>query len=255
MSRIARGGHNGARDLRDFLAGTELALVTRVALERLLSPLRIGALAAAVVASLASGPAFEPPAPDSCLSGATGSISSLEVSGPDETTFTPLADDDVLPFVTGGQGVAMVGVRFRLVGTDVPSCASHETELSLCSMDGDCSSGAVFGAETVPLSTYAEDDGSRTTKPLWLLLDYSYPNPGEQFVLRATVAGADIERTLWFAYRGLDSGPDAGAWGDADAAPSEPDADAAPSESDADAAPSEPDADAAPSEPDAGAME
>jgi hypothetical protein len=111
-----------------------------------------------------------PPPPDSCSSGQTGTVDSLEI-GRDDDVFVAYHDGDTAKVITGGQGSTMMGVRIRLTGT-VPNCLAQTTQYL----------SPAQGMSSDPVKTYAQTDGSFITKPLWI--------PGEfpaTFDLQVTV--------------------------------------------------------------------
>jgi hypothetical protein len=161
----------------------------------------------------ACGPPFIPPEPDRCESAATGGVDLVEVGEADSEPFTPWADEPIVDFVLGGQGTPMLGVRYHLNGPAVPACVVHETRLAQCWQGvTPCAEPTDLAVVSVPIQTYAEPNGSRTTQPLWLVLFGREPAEGESFELAATLAGVTETRTLWRAYR-IDAGPGVDAGG------------------------------------------
>jgi len=109
----------------------------------------------------------------------------------------PLADDDVLPLTTGGQGTDMIGLRIVLTGADVPECMGHETTLT-------GPSGTDWGSSTLPLRTYGRPDGSAVSGELWLFPSYD-AYPGELGTLRTESYGAVFEADVWIDMRRPDT--------------------------------------------------
>jgi hypothetical protein len=121
-------------------------------------------------------PAFgcaAPPGPtvDSCAAAAGGSIDSLELGAGvppafgTDPPFMPLADGDGMTLVHGAQGANMLGFVLRVSGAAAPACLQQQTTVT-------DSAGARVTGSTAPLATYAQPDGTRTTRPLWLPAEY-----------------------------------------------------------------------------------
>jgi hypothetical protein len=114
-----------------------------------------------------------PPAPavDSCAAEPAGSIDTLEIGAGvppafgTEPPFMPLADGDGMKLVHGAQGANMLGFVLRVSGATAPQCLHQQTMVA-------DSAGARVTSSTSPLATYAQPDGTRTTKPLWLPAEY-----------------------------------------------------------------------------------
>ena len=131
--------------------------------------------------SLASGPGPDVPDPDSCASGSSGTLSTIELGTVDEGTFIPLQSGQAVDLVFGGQGGAMVPVRLRLSGSDVPSCLAHMTEVY--------TDGQQIASDNVPVHTYEDDIDTRSTRPMFLVLFASEPAPGQPLEVRTTIGG------------------------------------------------------------------
>jgi hypothetical protein len=140
---------------------------------------RIAVMGAALWFSLASGPGPGVPDPDSCETPGVGTLSTVELGTADEGTFSPLQSGQAVDLVFGGQGGAMVPVRLRLSGSDVPSCLAHMTEVYY--------DGQQIASDSVPVHTYEDDGGARSTKAMFLVLFGSEPAPGQTFEVRTTV--------------------------------------------------------------------
>jgi hypothetical protein len=121
--------------------------------------LLIGALALVPGCIFGSCQNPSPPPADSCTSGRAGAVDSLEI-GDDLDPFTPYHDGDLPHVIVGGQGLTMMGIRLRMRGADVPSCIQQATHYEVGGMD--------TGGSDVAVNTYAEPDGTRVTKPLWM---------------------------------------------------------------------------------------
>ena len=150
-----------------------------------------------------------PTAPDSCTDPGVGAASSLELGQAPAGSFQPLAEGDVVPRVFGSQGGAMITVALRLRG-DVPSCLEQHTEAFVVGQS------EPFEIDSVPRKTYGEADGSRTTREMFLILDYD-TEPGAMVRIVTTAAGLTAERTVHVEFEAPDGGlfdagsPDAGA--------------------------------------------
>ena len=118
------------------------------------------------------GPGAAAPPTDSCATPSGGSIDTLELGGATNTDlaggmspFAPLHDGDGVMLIRGGQGATMIGLVVRVSGASAPTCLGQATAVT----DG---AGARITGATPPLATYAQPDGTRLTKPLWLPADY-----------------------------------------------------------------------------------
>jgi hypothetical protein len=132
---------------------------------------RLSAILLAICA-VGCGPGANAPPPDSCAAPSSGSIDSLEVGAATATElaggsspFSPLHDGDGMTLIRGGQGASMLGFVLRVSGASAPSCLGQSTTVT------DTTGGRVTAA-TPPLATYAQPDGTRLTKPMWLPADY-----------------------------------------------------------------------------------
>ncbi|MGZ3406989.1 MAG: hypothetical protein ACXVAN_11135 [Polyangia bacterium] len=123
--------------------------------------------------ALGCGPgANTPPPTDSCATPSSGSVDAVEIGAASSadlagqhTTFTPLADGDGMSLIYGGQGATMLGFILRVTGASAPSCLGQQTIIS-------DTGGARVTGSTAPLTTYAQPDGTRLTKPIWLPAEY-----------------------------------------------------------------------------------
>lgn len=121
-----------------------------------------------------------PPAPDVCDTPVDGAgVATIEI-GPNEDTFRPFAQNEAVALVQGGQGGSMLPLRLRLTGTSVPECIAQATSVSYDMQ--------TLASDSAPLRTYAESDGSRTTKALFVVLDFG-PQSGSTVVVTVSVGG------------------------------------------------------------------
>ncbi len=133
------------------------------------------------------GPAPLAPRTDSCATPSAGSIDTLELGGATTTDlaggmspFAPLSDGDGVMLIRGGQGATMIGLVLRVSGASAPSCLGQSTVIT-------DSAGARVTSASPPLATYAQPDGTRLTKPLWLPADYP-----STFVVTTTAANQSL---------------------------------------------------------------
>ena len=123
--------------------------------------------------ALGCGPAPNlPPPTDSCAAPSSGSLDSIELGAATTddlagrpTTFAPLHDGDGMTLIRGAQGASMLGFILRVSGAAAPSCLGQQTTVY------DSTGGRVTSTST-PLATYAQPDGSRLARPVWLPADY-----------------------------------------------------------------------------------
>lgn len=163
----------------------------------------------AVIVVSACGPPFDPPDDDTCDSPAAATLTGVQLGDSDEETFTPLTDGAVVQLVSGGQGADMLGVRFRLEGTDIPECITHSSAVT--TPDGEFA----LADNDVPLRTYPVGAGAAETKTLWLILGGSRPTSGATLFVDSTIGGADLHRSLWVDAIGADAMPPPGMFGEA----------------------------------------
>ena len=136
---------------------------------------------------LGCGPGAAAPPTDSCATPSAGSIDSLELGAATTTDlaggtspFAPLHDGDGMTLIRGAQGANMLGFILRVSGASAPACLGQSTTVT------DTSGARVTGA-TPPLATYAQPDGTRLTRPMWLPADYP-----STFVVGVTAAGQSL---------------------------------------------------------------
>lgn len=152
---------------------------------------RIGALFAfACVLGCPPAPNGPPP-PDTCTSPSTGSVDSVELGAASAadlaghpSSFAPLHDGDGVTLLRGGQGATMLGFILRVSGAAAPSCLGQQTAIT-------DPAGARVTGSTAPLTTYAQPDGTRLTKPIWLPADYP-----ATFVVNTSAGGQSVSLQL-----------------------------------------------------------
>lgn len=131
------------------------------------------------------------PEPDECDEASSDAVvASLELGGRDGDTFEPIEEGQTVTPVTGGQGGSMLPVRMRLRGEAVPTCIAQQTTLT-------DAVGNVFLQNATPLQTYSDGEGTRTTRPHYLIFDGS-PDPGDWITLTVEAAGHSAARSVWF---------------------------------------------------------
>jgi len=142
---------------------------------------RTAALAGALWLCAASGPGPNPvPEPDSCEGGGdAGEVTAVSFGGPTEGDFVEWSEGEQVFLTIGGQGTAMLGVRLRLSGPTVPECLAHQTEL--------WADGGRIAGDSIPVHTYDDARGGRTTLPMFLILDGPEPAPGDPIEVRTTI--------------------------------------------------------------------
>jgi hypothetical protein len=57
-------------------------------------------------------------------------LGTFRVDDADGGTFTPLADDDAIPLITGLQGASMIVVRIRIMGATDTACVAQRTDVN-----------------------------------------------------------------------------------------------------------------------------
>ena len=132
---------------------------------------------------------LEPPEPDSCGEAVDGVVDALEI-GPErgyEQSFEPWAASDTAMISSGAQGGDMLGVTLRVTGAAPPACLAQRTRLE---------AGGEVVESSVPLHTYEEPDGSRTTSTLWLVFDGARPPLGSEVDLVAEAGGRAVSSRL-----------------------------------------------------------
>jgi hypothetical protein len=163
-------------------------------------------LLAAPSMGVTCGPGGGPPPPDTCDTAGTTGITSIEIGAPASGAFQPYTDDQIVMYQTGGQGSTMLPVRLRFNGSNLPSCVPESAMVSYA--------GNPIASDANPVKTYAESDGTRTTKPIYLVIGFGAPPIGSQVIVSATVGSLTATRRLWIDQvgsidAGLPAGPDA----------------------------------------------
>jgi hypothetical protein len=125
-------------------------------------------LLAAVALSACPQPPPAPPTTGTCDAPGAGAVSTLEVGYAVELTpdFKALHDGDALRTIWGDQGSEMIPLRLRVAGAAPPACLDQKTTVA-------DEQGAPTSSLSVAVPTFAEDDGSRTTHSLYLVLSHS----------------------------------------------------------------------------------
>lgn len=177
------------RETRDVHRGTPVAVGTGM---RPADLLRTGLLAAAALASVATSP--PPPAapePDRCDPSSAAALEVLELGpgGWDDGEFEAWANGDTTEIIGGFQGGYMTPVRLHVDAATTPSCVPQLTTVRNAA-------GAIIATEDAPLATYAELDGSRTTKTVWLIYNDEIPADGDTITVTTEAGGLTITRTL-----------------------------------------------------------
>lgn len=140
--------------------------------EKKLTLVVLGGLSIAVLLACQCGNPAPPPS-DGCSAPSNGHIDSVEFATPriDSERYSTsaalidlpprmLSANDPVWLINGGQGAAMVPVQLVLRGTDLPSCISHDTQVTV--------DGALAARNRDSVSTYAYENGARITRPIWL---------------------------------------------------------------------------------------
>lgn len=155
------------------------------------------ALLTAVLALCACGPSAGPVPPpmDTCTSPPTAPVDTLligaanpaDLSSGSTSPFAPLHEGDGMTPVRGGQGATMLGFVLSATGASVPSCLDQETVIT----DAD---GFNVTSSLVPLTTYAQPDGTHQTHAEWLPAFYP-----QTFVVSASAGGQTVSLHLHLA--------------------------------------------------------
>lgn len=129
-------------------------------------------------------------ATDTCDTPETGAAVVLELGSVEDGPFSPWADGQVVPAVFGSQGGTMIPVALRLRGPDVPSCVFQDSRvLHYTSLE-------LIDSNSSPVRTYGQDDGSRTTKSMYMIMRYD-TDLGDAVRIVATAAGQSAERVVF----------------------------------------------------------
>jgi hypothetical protein len=156
----------------------------------------------------------DPPFPDdSCFEPDTYTLTELDIGAGEDELFVPLPDNEIRPIVYGPQGGSMVTVTLGMRGADVPACVAQATTLI------PVSGGELRGSEEQPKRTYLQEDGSYTTRYLYIQFWDLYP--GDSVRVHTEAGGLTDEVLIFLDSIGSAdaSVPDGGIDGMIDAAP------------------------------------
>jgi len=130
------------------------------------------------------------PTEDICTTPGAASLTSLELVLPDDSGgYTSIADYDVIPFTYGGQGSPMIGVNLRMTGS-VPDCMGQQADVRRFDDELLATDGFAHG-------TYQQDDGSFTTKGIFLVMSEEYYGLFARVIV--TAGGQTAERHVYVA--------------------------------------------------------
>jgi hypothetical protein len=147
-------------------------------------------------AALAGAPACGPggnlvPPTDSCATPSPGSVDAVELGAATTddlaghpSLFAPLHDGDGMSLIHGSQGASMLGFILRVTGSAAPACLGQQTTIT-------DTTGARVTSTSTPLATYAQPDGSRLTRGVWLPADYP-----TSFVVATSATGQSVSLHL-----------------------------------------------------------
>jgi hypothetical protein len=138
--------------------------------------------------ALGCGPgANVPPPTDSCAMPSSGSVDALELGAATSddlaghpSLFTPLHDGDGVQLFHGAQGASMLGFILRVTGPSPPTCLGQQTMIT-------DTTGARVTSTSTPVATYAQPDGTRLTRGVWLPADYP-----TSFVVAVSAGGQSL---------------------------------------------------------------
>lgn len=120
--------------------------------------------------------------------GAIAGITTAELGTGDEQAFTPLEHGAEVRVTYGPQGAAMLPIRLRFGGTNLPSCVRSRVVLQ-------SGEGELINAQYT-LRTYEDDEtNTRSTRALFLILGVPPPD-GARGELHIAVAPEVISRTI-----------------------------------------------------------
>jgi hypothetical protein len=165
--------------------------------------LGILSIAAASLGALCS-PQFVPPAPDACNQPASATVDAIVIGTGDDSTFTPLHDDDVVHLAVGGQGGRMLPVRLQIAGAATPACIAQMTTVSFPSSDVDGGLEQI-SRSSAPLNTYPQPDGTFLTKPDYLILN-TFGSAVNPLLVRVDALGITATVRVWVDARVYDGG-------------------------------------------------
>lgn len=136
------------------------------------------------------GPGGNVPEPDDCTSPrALDGIESIEIGHTESGQFVPWQDGAPVELTYGPQGGTMLSVVVSLRGQDLPACMAQTMTLSTAEFPE-------ISSYNGPVNTYPDVDGTRITKPIWMILYGPEPLPGEAIDLTLTVGDIELHRTL-----------------------------------------------------------
>ncbi|MBK7556268.1 MAG: hypothetical protein IPI55_17230 [Flavobacteriales bacterium] len=132
-----------------------------------------------------------PPPADSCDNPDTAVVlANLEVGGDTSAPFTPWTADGAAAILTrGGQGLSMLGVRYRVQSSAPVVCITQTTVLRNAA-------GAQLTRRTEPLRLYTQPDATLVTRTLWLLPDDVGLQLGETATLDITLGSLTLTRSV-----------------------------------------------------------
>lgn len=122
-------------------------------------------------------------------------IEQLEVGEGTESQFVALVDQQAVRAAIGPQGGAMLPIRIKLTGSNLPACLEQRSSLKLENEE--------FAVSMAFLNTYAQPDGSRTTHAHYLIFGpgKNHLADGKDLVLTTSALGKTVIRTLHLGYR------------------------------------------------------
>lgn len=136
------------------------------------------------------GPGGSTPEPDDCTSPrALDGIESIEIGHTEDGAFVPWEDGAAVALTYGPQGGTMLGVVLSVRGRDLPQCMEQRMTLSTAEFPE-------LSTDYSAVNTYPDVDGTRITRPIWLILYGPEPLPGESVDLTLTVGDIELHRTL-----------------------------------------------------------
>lgn len=135
-------------------------------------------------------PVESAPEPDDCTSPrALDGIESIEIGHTESGQFVPWQDGAPVELTYGPQGGTMLGVVVSLRGQDLPACMAQAMTISTAEFPD-------ISSYNGPVNTYPDVDGTRITKPIWMIFYGPEPLPGDPIDLTLTVGDVELHRTL-----------------------------------------------------------
>ncbi len=119
-------------------------------------------------------------------------VTAVEIGHDAAGVFTPIATDDVVQLVAGGQGSDMIVAALRITGTGTGDCVAQMTRLER-------PDGELISSEESPMAV--RPTGADTVVTGDLLLVY-YGGYGQPVRIRAEVAGVRDDVVFWAGDRG-----------------------------------------------------